>query len=173
MAQMTSNSPSLRPPGGPELSVPQRSKGALSLHLTNFKQHTGGLERGQVPTHTHPEPANWTQGANPGHQSGPSLGTGSVYKSPRGVGKAVGNGAQEGAPGGQIQPRLGRPSRAYPGAPRGVQGRRRPTPPAPSRSPRQQPPQHFPRRVPAPGRGPATHLSRGSIQLVLLVLWSM
>lgn len=45
VAQMASCSPSLRPPGGPELSVPRRSKGALPLHLSNFKEHTGGLKR--------------------------------------------------------------------------------------------------------------------------------
>lgn len=49
VAQMASCSPSLRPPGGPELSVSQRSKGALPLHLSNFKEHTGGLKRVKCP----------------------------------------------------------------------------------------------------------------------------
>lgn len=119
---MASFSPSLRPPGGPELSEPRRSKGALPLHLSNFKAH--GRSKGSVP----PTLSLLT---GPRAQSGPSFGTGSVYKSPRGLGKAVGNGAQEGTPGGQIQPRLGRPSCAYPGASQGCRAGDAPRPPGP------------------------------------------
>lgn len=174
--------------GRPGAVPPPRPTVPSNLNLDNFRRRRP-RNRAQVaplgPLTGHAVPA---QTANSTSPRGPERLKVRRWGGASGRGWAKGpwkgrlHPAPSGAPRRLTQPGSGGPSAPPPRDPsRGRPGAGdapRPTPPAPRAPPlgrvsRTTTAAALPRRVPAPTRGPAAHLSRGSIQLVLLVLWSM